>query len=75
MLNCSMPVTTKNVQVLAPKSHLILQLKKKKSKRTFETEICSVFYNMHILHWDLNENFISCIMTLEYCIRHKLLSL
>lgn len=46
-----MPVTTKNVQMLAPKSHLVLQFKKKKmSKGTFETEISSAFYNVHILH-------------------------
>lgn len=77
MLNCSMPVTTKNVQVLAPKSHLILQLKKKKKSQKGHLKqkfaLSFIIYTFYI--GISSENFISCIMTLEYRIRHKFLSL
>lgn len=45
-----MPITNKNMQILAPKYHFVVLFeRKKKSKGTFETEIFSVFYNVYIL--------------------------
>lgn len=76
MLNCSMLITAKNMQILAQKYHLILLLGEKKSQKGDLKQKFALYFIMYIFYFSIsNKNFISCIITLECCIRQKFLLL